>query len=65
MFNDNLVAGAFQDGSLAIFDIQTKKLQFKLSEHQSAARGLCFSPVSQLLVVSVGQDRAINFYDIQ
>jgi hypothetical protein len=30
IFNDNLVAGAYQDGSVAIFDLQTKKLQFKL-----------------------------------
>ena len=30
IFNDNLMAGAYQDGSVAFFDLQTKKLQFKL-----------------------------------
>jgi WD40 repeat protein len=33
MFNDNLVAGAHQDGSITFYDLQSKKLLHKITEN--------------------------------
>lgn len=56
-FIDGLLAGAQEDGVVAFHDIPTNKIIHKVKEHTAAARALCFSPISKLLLISVGMDK--------
>ena len=63
-FIDTLVATGQEDGSVTFFDIPSKKPIHRFKEHVLGARSLCFSPISKLLLISVGSDRQIVFYDV-
>jgi len=56
-FLDGLIAGAQEDGVVTFYDIPTNKIIHKVKEHTAAARALSFSPISKLLIISVGIDK--------
>jgi len=60
----DLVATAQDDGSVTFLDLTTKKPTYSFREHQGPAKALCFSQVSKLLLISVGLDKQIVFYDV-
>jgi WD40 repeat protein len=64
-FQDLLLAAAQDDGLLSLFDIPSRSQIHHFSEHSMSSTALTFSPVSHLLLISVGLDRSILFYDTQ
>lgn len=61
----NLLAIGFKNGSLSIFDLENKKIKFTFEElHLQSITQLAFSPINKMLLVSIGIDYKINFYDI-
>jgi WD40 repeat protein len=61
---ENLLASSQDDGIVALYDLHLKKQTHKFRDHAAPVRSLTFSQTSRLLMISVGEDRAINFYDV-
>ena len=53
-----------EDGSVSLMDYERGTVACRYKEHISGARELAHSPLSKVLLVSVGSDRQIVFYDI-
>jgi WD40 repeat protein len=58
------MAIAFENGSLAVWDMHAKVLKHKFTSHSLACTAIAFSPVNNLLMCSVGLDCRVIFYDI-
>ncbi|XP_074533911.1 protein NEDD1 isoform X2 [Halichoeres trimaculatus] len=60
----SLLGSVSDSGTVVLWDSNTQKeLQVFDSAHKAPSSGLAFSPVSELLVVSVGLDKKIICYD--
>ncbi|XP_053175307.1 protein NEDD1 [Scomber japonicus] len=60
----SLLGSVSDSGSVVLWDSNTQKeLQAFGGAHKAPGSGLAFSPISELLVVSVGLDKKIVFYD--
>ncbi|KAM7415382.1 hypothetical protein PAMA_019960 [Pampus argenteus] len=60
----SLLGSVSDSGTVVLWDSNTQKeLQVFDSAHKAPGSGLAFSPISELLVVSVGLDKKIVFYD--
>ena len=65
-FRKNLLAVAGNDGSVAVWDINSRSMQTNFSAaHSSRVSSLAFSTYNDILLCSAGLDKNINFYDIQ
>ena len=58
------MAIAYENGSLAVWDMHAKVLKHKFTLHSLACTAIAFSPVNNLLMCSVGLDCRVIFYDI-
>jgi hypothetical protein len=52
-----------EDGSLSVIDYDKNVLACKFKEHISGAKDVIHSPLSKILLITVGTDRQIVFYD--
>ncbi|XP_062276434.1 protein NEDD1 [Scomber scombrus] len=60
----SLLGSISDSGTVVLWDSNTQKeLQVFDGAHKAPGSGLAFSPISELLVVSVGLDKKIVFYD--
>lgn len=60
----SLLGSVSDSGTVVLWDANTQKeLHVFDSAHKAPSSGLAFSPVSELLVVSVGLDKRIICYD--
>jgi len=67
-FRQNLLAGACDDCALYMWDSGTKtqlrRFEMDAGGHSAPCTGLVFSPCNQMLLISVGLDKNIIFYDV-
>lgn len=60
----SLLGSVSDSGTIALWDVNNfKEIHSFDSAHKAPGSGLAFSPVSQLLVASVGLDKKIVCYD--
>ena len=65
-FKKSLLASVSDDGSVNLWDTNTKRLLHSFDgAHKAPATGLAFSPINQLLLMSIGLDKNIICYDVQ
>ncbi|CAH2277600.1 NEDD1 [Pelobates cultripes] len=65
-FIKKFLLGAVSDsGSVTLWDVNTQSPYHMFdSAHKAPASGICFSPVNELLLVTIGLDKRIICYDI-
>ncbi|KAK3102805.1 hypothetical protein FSP39_014046 [Pinctada imbricata] len=62
----SLLGAASDDGSINLWDTNTRQLIHGFTgAHRAPATDLCFSPINDLLLTSVGLDKRIIFYDLK
>ncbi|XP_073413040.1 protein NEDD1 isoform X2 [Dendrobates tinctorius] len=60
-----LLGAASDSGSVTLWDAHSQKpLHMFDSAHKAPASGICFSPVNDLLLVTIGLDKRIICYDV-
>lgn len=60
----NILALGLSNGSLNLIDLENNKIKFSFSSHTKEVKSLSFSPINKMLLVSIGKDNKIIFYDI-
>ena len=64
-FRKELLAAASSRGDLDLWNTETRELEHSFSQaHSRAITGVCFSPVNNMLLCSVGLDGCIVFHDV-
>lgn len=64
-FFNNLLAIGSESGSLKLLDIISLEIKQEFKEvHSDAITGINFSPINKMLLVTVGLDCKINFFDV-
>lgn len=64
-FSNNILAVALETGTVTILDIVNSQNKHDFTEaHSVSCTGVRFSPINKMLLVSIGLDGNINFYDI-
>ncbi|XP_050699289.1 protein NEDD1-like isoform X1 [Eriocheir sinensis] len=62
----SLVGCCSDGGSVSLFDTHASKMVHSFSSaHSSPVAGVAFSPVNELLMVSVGYDKKLSCYNVQ
>ncbi|KAL3852617.1 hypothetical protein ACJMK2_016236 [Sinanodonta woodiana] len=62
----SLLGAVSDDGSLNLWDSNTRQLIHGFSDsHRAPATGLVFSPINDILLMSIGLDKRIVCYDLQ
>jgi len=61
----NCIASAGMDGSVFIWDINSRQASATFSNHSSRVNAVCFSQFNPVLMCSAGLDQNVNFYDIR
>ncbi|XP_050413244.1 protein NEDD1 [Patella vulgata] len=65
-FRKSLFASASDDGAINLWDANTRQLKHSFNDiHKAPATGLAFSPINEMLLMSVGLDKRIALYDVQ
>ncbi|XP_038666639.1 protein NEDD1-like isoform X2 [Scyliorhinus canicula] len=65
-FQRSLLGSVGDDGTLALWDLNTLQLQHSFDYvHKAPAKALCFSPVIEPLIVTVGLDKHISAFDVR
>ncbi|XP_070558499.1 protein NEDD1-like [Ptychodera flava] len=65
-FKKSLLGSVSDDGCLNLWDANSHKLLKSFTDtHRSPATSMCFSPVNDMLLASVGLDKRIVCYDAQ
>ncbi|ESO84367.1 hypothetical protein LOTGIDRAFT_236321 [Lottia gigantea] len=65
-FHKALFAAASDDGAVNLWDANTRQLKHAFKDvHKAPATGLAFSPINEMLLLSVGLDKRIALYDVQ
>ncbi|XP_076095952.1 protein NEDD1-like [Mytilus galloprovincialis] len=65
-FRKSLLGSVSDDGAVNLWDINTRRLLHSFSSsHIAPATGLNFSPINDILLMSVGLDKRIVCYDTQ
>ena len=59
----NVIASAGMDGSVFLWDINTRQAAATFSNHSSRVNAVCFSQFNPVLLCSAGLDQNVNFYD--
>jgi protein NEDD1 len=64
-FFNNLLAVGLDSGSLKLLDVLNYDVKQEFKEvHSDAITGISFSPINKMLLVTVGLDCKINFFDV-
>lgn len=64
-FKKSLLASVSDDGSTYLWDTNTKRIVHCFDGfHKAPATGLAFSPLNEMLLISVGLDKSIICYDV-
>lgn len=64
-FKKALLASATDEGSVLLWDTATRCLLHSFAGvHKAPAMGLAFSPLNNMLLMSVGLDKTVVFYDV-
>lgn len=62
----SLLGSVSEDGAVNLWDINTRRLLHGYSDaHIASATGLKFSPLNDILLLSVGLDKRIICFDVQ
>ncbi|XP_022240350.1 protein NEDD1-like isoform X2 [Limulus polyphemus] len=62
----SLLGSVSDDGSVSLWDVNSRQLIHGFTAaHSAPATGLVFSPVNNILLISVGLDKKIISYDVQ
>lgn len=65
-FKHSLLGSVSDDGCVNMWDTNKRCLLHSFSDHHKApATGLAFSPINEMLVLSVGLDKRIICYDVR
>ncbi|XP_048462516.1 protein NEDD1-like isoform X2 [Rhincodon typus] len=65
-FQRSLLGSIGDDGSLRIWDINSLQMQHSFDHvHKAPAAALCFSPVIEPLIITVGLDKQISAFDVR
>jgi WD40 repeat protein len=63
-FKKNLLASAGVDGTVCVWDINSRQTTASFSSHTSRVNSVTFSTGNPALLCSASLDQKINFYDI-
>ncbi|XP_013386003.1 protein NEDD1 [Lingula anatina] len=64
-FKKSLLGSVSDDGALNLWDVNTRRLLHSFNDmHRAPATGLVFSPLNEMLLMSVGLDKRIVCYDV-
>ncbi|XP_064633227.1 protein NEDD1-like isoform X2 [Lineus longissimus] len=64
-FKKSLLGAVSDDGAVSLWDTNTRRLLHSFTDmHCSSATGLAFSPLNEILLMSVGLDKRIVCYDV-
>jgi WD40 repeat protein len=64
-FKKSLLGSVSDDGAVSLWDTNTRRLMHSFTDmHCSSATGLAFSPLNEILLMSVGLDKRIVCYDV-
>lgn len=64
LFRKSLLGSVSDNGVVTLWDVNSQSAYHSFdSTHKAPASGLCFSPVNELLFVTVGLDKRIILYD--
>eukprot|EP01012_Entosiphon_sulcatum_P041584 TRINITY_DN5544_c0_g1_i1.p1 TRINITY_DN5544_c0_g1~~TRINITY_DN5544_c0_g1_i1.p1 ORF type:complete len:722 (+),score=91.73 TRINITY_DN5544_c0_g1_i1:43-2208(+) len=61
----NNAASAHEDGCVVYWNVVDRKAAIAFQQHHAAVTALAFSPISAALLVSVGLDGRVVFYDVE
>ena len=64
-FKRSLLGSVSDDGSVSLWDCNTRQLVNTFPSHRAPATGLSFSPINDILLLSIGLDKRITFQDTQ
>ena len=65
-FKKSLLASCSDSGAVCLWDTNKRSLTHAFTDsHTSPAMGLAFSPLNEMLLMSVGLDKKIVCYDVQ
>ena len=65
-FKKSLLGSVSDDGAVNLWDANTRRLIHGFTEsHKAPAMDLAFSPLNEMLLLSVGLDKRIVCYDVQ
>lgn len=65
-FKKSLLGSVSEDGAINLWDTNRRSLIHSFSDnHKAPATGLAFSPLNEMLLMSVGLDKRIICYDVQ
>ncbi|XP_046569527.1 protein NEDD1-like [Haliotis rubra] len=65
-YKKSLLGSASDDGSINLWDTNTRRLLHSFNKvHMAPATGLAFSPLNEMLMLSVGLDQKLVCYDLQ
>ncbi|XP_054974160.1 protein NEDD1 [Sorex araneus] len=63
-FKKSLLGSVFDSGTVTLWDINSQSPYHNFdTTHKAPASGICFSPVNELLFVTIGLDKRIILYD--
>ena len=65
-FKKSLLASCSDSGAVALWDTNKRQLIYAFTDsHKAPAMGIAFSPLNEMLLMSVGLDKRIVCYDVQ
>ena len=65
-FKKSMFGTASDDGAVTLWDANTRRALHSFKDaHNGPATGLAFSPINEMLMMSVGLDKRVVCYDIQ
>lgn len=66
VFRKSMFGTASDDGTITLWDANTRRLLHSfIGAHEGPATGIAFSPINEMLMMSVGLDKRVICYDIQ
>lgn len=64
LFRKSLLGSVSDNGVVTLWDVNSQSSYHSFdSTHKAPASGICFSPVNELLFVTIGLDKRIILYD--
>ena len=64
-FKKSLIASCYDSGVVCLWDANKRQLMNSFSSHMAPVMDLAFSPLNEMLLMSVGLDKRIVCYDVQ
>ncbi|KAL1775164.1 NEDD1 [Sigmodon hispidus] len=63
LFRKSLLGSVADNGVVTLWDVNHQSSYHSFDTHKAPASGICFSPVNELLFVTIGLDKRIILYD--